>query len=147
MWGELTTAPGSGIDTESDSDFLLVEHLADPPTQGRPSLRTVARPKQARSAETLYRILDAAEALIEEKGLAEPRFWFAGNAEDGEPHPPLPSDSSISAASQPPTGDTRGAGLAQRQYEEAWAKQAGFYSEPAQLAPDFVTHDDAAHCR
>ncbi len=34
-------------------------------------LRTVARPKQARSQETLYRILDAAEALIEEKGLAD----------------------------------------------------------------------------
>jgi AcrR family transcriptional regulator len=31
----------------------------------------VARPKQARSEATLYRILDAAEALIEQKGLAD----------------------------------------------------------------------------
>jgi AcrR family transcriptional regulator len=31
----------------------------------------VARPKQARSQETLYRLLDAAEALIDEKGLAD----------------------------------------------------------------------------
>jgi len=31
----------------------------------------VVRPKQARSEETLYRILDAAERLIEEKGLAD----------------------------------------------------------------------------
>ncbi|HTY18596.1 MAG TPA: TetR/AcrR family transcriptional regulator [Myxococcota bacterium] len=34
-------------------------------------LETVARPKQARSARTLQRLLDAAEALIEENGLAE----------------------------------------------------------------------------
>jgi AcrR family transcriptional regulator len=31
----------------------------------------VARPKQARSEETLQRLLEAAEALIEEKGLAD----------------------------------------------------------------------------
>jgi AcrR family transcriptional regulator len=35
------------------------------------SLESVARPKQARSEETLYRLLDAAEALIEEKGLGD----------------------------------------------------------------------------
>jgi AcrR family transcriptional regulator len=35
------------------------------------SLESVARPKQARSKETLYRLLDAAEALIEEKGLGD----------------------------------------------------------------------------
>ena len=34
-------------------------------------LRSVARPKQARSEETLYRILDAAERLIEEKGISD----------------------------------------------------------------------------
>lgn len=34
-------------------------------------LASVARPKQARSRETLRRILDAAEALIEEKGLPD----------------------------------------------------------------------------
>lgn len=34
-------------------------------------LDSVTRPKQARSQETLYRILDAAEALIEEKGLLD----------------------------------------------------------------------------
>ncbi len=34
-------------------------------------LRSVARPKQARSEQTLTRILDAAEGLIEEKGLAD----------------------------------------------------------------------------
>ena len=34
-------------------------------------LASVARPKQARSEQTLYRILDAAEALIHEKGLAD----------------------------------------------------------------------------
>lgn len=34
-------------------------------------LETVSRPKQARSELTLYRILDAAEALIAEKGLAD----------------------------------------------------------------------------
>ena len=39
-------------------------------TQSRP-LESVARPKQARSAETLARILDAAEDLIAEKGLAD----------------------------------------------------------------------------
>jgi hypothetical protein len=72
----------------------------------------------------------------EERGRAKPRFWFAGNAEDREPHPPLPSDSCTSAASQALTGDTRDAGPAQRQYEEAWAEQAGFYFEPAQPAPE-----------
>jgi AcrR family transcriptional regulator len=35
------------------------------------SLESVARPKQARSEETLYRLLDAAETLIEEKGLGD----------------------------------------------------------------------------
>ena len=34
-------------------------------------LETVSRPKQARSAETLWRLLDAAEELIAEKGLAD----------------------------------------------------------------------------
>jgi AcrR family transcriptional regulator len=34
-------------------------------------LACVARPKQARSEQTLYRILEAAEALIHEKGLAD----------------------------------------------------------------------------
>jgi AcrR family transcriptional regulator len=34
-------------------------------------LSSVAAPKQARSEQTLYRILDAAEALIREKGLAD----------------------------------------------------------------------------
>ncbi len=34
-------------------------------------LVSVATPKQARSRETLYRLLDAAEALIDEKGLAD----------------------------------------------------------------------------
>lgn len=34
------------------------------------SLKTVAKPKQARSEETLDRLLDAAEALIKDKGLA-----------------------------------------------------------------------------
>jgi AcrR family transcriptional regulator len=34
-------------------------------------LESVTRPKQARSEETLWRILDAAEALIAEKGLAD----------------------------------------------------------------------------
>jgi AcrR family transcriptional regulator len=37
----------------------------------RPRLESVIRPKQARSQETLYRLLDAAERLIEEKGLAD----------------------------------------------------------------------------
>ena len=37
----------------------------------RPALlSSVAPPKQARSEQTLYRILDATEALIREKGLA-----------------------------------------------------------------------------
>jgi len=36
-----------------------------------PRLETVARPKQARAERTLYRLLDAAEALIEENGSAE----------------------------------------------------------------------------
>jgi AcrR family transcriptional regulator len=35
-----------------------------------PWLETVARPKQARSERTLHRLLDAAEAVIEESGLA-----------------------------------------------------------------------------
>lgn len=35
------------------------------------ALRSIARPKQARSEQTLSRILEAAEALIEEKGLAD----------------------------------------------------------------------------
>ena len=34
-------------------------------------LRSVAQPKQARSEETLYRLLDAAEELIEEKGISD----------------------------------------------------------------------------
>ena len=36
-------------------------------------LEAVARPKQARAERTLHRLLDAAEALIEEKGLATSR--------------------------------------------------------------------------
>ncbi|MGH0033486.1 MAG: TetR/AcrR family transcriptional regulator [Myxococcota bacterium] len=40
-------------------------------TAHRPPLQSVSRPKQARSEQTLFRILDAAEALIEEKGLAD----------------------------------------------------------------------------
>lgn len=39
------------------------------PSQQR--LESVTRPKQARSRETLFRLLDVAEALIEEKGLAD----------------------------------------------------------------------------
>ncbi len=39
--------------------------------RARPVLASVARPKQARSQRTLQRLLDAAEALIEERGLAE----------------------------------------------------------------------------
>jgi AcrR family transcriptional regulator len=38
---------------------------------GLSALRSVARPKQARAEQTLLRILDAAEALIEQKGLAD----------------------------------------------------------------------------
>ena len=38
---------------------------------GAAPLETVVGPKQARSERTLYRLLDAAEALIAEKGLAE----------------------------------------------------------------------------
>lgn len=41
--------------------------VADP----TPTLQSVARPKQLRSEQTLLRILDAAEALIAEKGLAD----------------------------------------------------------------------------
>lgn len=41
------------------------------PSTPEPGLQSVARPKQARSRETLSRILDAAEALIVEKGLAD----------------------------------------------------------------------------
>jgi AcrR family transcriptional regulator len=37
----------------------------------RPRLESVAPPRQARSERTLHRLLDAAEALIEEQGLAE----------------------------------------------------------------------------
>ncbi len=36
-----------------------------------PRLTSVSAPKQARSAQTLYRLLDAAESLIEEKGPAD----------------------------------------------------------------------------
>jgi len=36
-----------------------------------PRLRSVARPKQARSEATLHRLLDAAESLIEEKGVGD----------------------------------------------------------------------------
>lgn len=47
----------------------------DPAPSGRrrtnKSLRTVAKPKQARSEETLDRLLDAAEALIKEEGLSK----------------------------------------------------------------------------
>ncbi len=42
-----------------------------PVDAGRAPLETVARPKQARSERTLHRLLDAAEALIDERGLAE----------------------------------------------------------------------------
>ena len=40
-------------------------------TRKPPQLRTVAAPKQARSEATLQRLLDAAEALIAEKGIAD----------------------------------------------------------------------------
>jgi AcrR family transcriptional regulator len=43
--------------------------MAAPQTSPLP-LETVSRPKQARAERTLHRLLDAAEALIEEKGLA-----------------------------------------------------------------------------
>lgn len=43
--------------------------MSQPPV--RPALRSVTRPKQARSQETQERLLDAAEQLIEEKGLAD----------------------------------------------------------------------------
>ena len=36
-----------------------------------PRLETVARPKQARAERTLHRLLDAAEGLIEERGLGD----------------------------------------------------------------------------
>ena len=44
-----------------------------PRTVGRkpPRLRTVARPKQARSEATLHRLLDAAEELIQDKGIGD----------------------------------------------------------------------------
>ncbi len=41
-----------------------------PKADPRP-LSSVSRPKQARSEQTLYRLLDAAEELIQEKGLAD----------------------------------------------------------------------------
>ena len=44
---------------------------ATPPSWNPDALRSVAAPKQARSQQTLLRILDAAEALIQEKGLAD----------------------------------------------------------------------------
>ena len=40
-------------------------------TESPPRLASVAAPKQARSEETLRRLLDAAEAIIAEKGLAD----------------------------------------------------------------------------
>ena len=43
--------------------------MSEPPSL--PRLETVATPKQARSERTLHRLLDAAEALIEQNGLAE----------------------------------------------------------------------------
>lgn len=43
--------------------------MAAPPDPPRRPLTSVSRPKQRRSEDTLYRLLDAAEALIEEKGL------------------------------------------------------------------------------
>jgi AcrR family transcriptional regulator len=36
-----------------------------------PRLRSVARPKQARSEATMHRLLDAAESLIQDKGLSD----------------------------------------------------------------------------
>ncbi len=72
----------------------------------------------------------------EERGHAKPRFWFAGGAEDREPHPPLPSDSPTGATSQALTGDARETGPAQRQFEEAWEEQEGYQFEPAQPAPE-----------
>lgn len=42
--------------------------MSHPPS---PLLHSVSAPKQQRSLDTLYRLLDAAEALIEEKGLAD----------------------------------------------------------------------------
>jgi len=41
------------------------------PSPAEPALRSVAAPKQARSQQTLVRLLDAAEALIQEKGLQD----------------------------------------------------------------------------
>lgn len=37
----------------------------------RPALRSISRPKQARSEKTLQRLLDAAQELIEERGCAD----------------------------------------------------------------------------
>ena len=66
-------------ETESDSD----SEPRCPPPPAQLTLVTVAGPKQARSERTLHRLLDAAEALIAEKGLAGlsiPETWRAAPA-------------------------------------------------------------------
>ncbi len=45
--------------------------MLEPPPIVRSRLLSVAAPKQVRSEQTLYRLLDAAEGLIQEKGLAD----------------------------------------------------------------------------
>jgi len=45
--------------------------LSTPAAASQPHLESVVTPKQARSEDTLRRILEAAESLIEEKGLAD----------------------------------------------------------------------------
>jgi AcrR family transcriptional regulator len=45
--------------------------VSTPPAASQPHLESVLTPKQARSEDTLRRILEAAESLIEEKGLAD----------------------------------------------------------------------------
>ncbi|HME68484.1 MAG TPA: TetR/AcrR family transcriptional regulator [Myxococcota bacterium] len=45
--------------------------MSRPSAASQPRLESVVTPKQARSEETLRRILEAAESLIEEKGLAD----------------------------------------------------------------------------
>ncbi len=72
----------------------------------------------------------------EERGHAKPRFWFAGSAEDGEPAPPLPSDSPSVATIQALHGYAPEAKPAQRQFEEAWSEPGGYQFEPAQPAPE-----------
>lgn len=72
----------------------------------------------------------------EEKGYAKPRFWFGGDAEEREPDPPFPSDSSFVAKLQALHGFASEAKSEQRRVEETWSNPTENRGDLAPPSPE-----------